>query len=66
MKFITKKPEQAKRELREKLNNGKCPSCKKYCIGIIEKKLSRFFIKTIRRKIYNCLNCGCEWNTQWE
>lgn len=66
MKFITKTPEQAQKEMKEKRHNGKCPSCKKYCIGIIETRIGGFFTKTRRRKLYSCINCGCEWNTQWE
>lgn len=68
MKVITKTSHDAMMERRALNRDSKCPQCGRIsrCSTIASKAVGFFNVKTVERKSYTCIRCGCQWNTGWK
>lgn len=62
-KFITKTSTQAQIERKKEQEDTSCPECGYPCLGIVARKEG--FFKTQEKNEYRCIECGCEWETEW-
>lgn len=64
-KTVTKTSRQAGLEAKRIRDKSTCPECGSQQSWALREVHPRFFRKTQKRDLYGCINCGCEWHTEY-